>query len=161
AAAAPPGDRTRSPVLGDPVAEASRHSEERAAHPDDRPSQGRHCPCVAAAWQRQDHDQQPRRRRLLPEPHASSVARRAVARERGGDRFVVGRDTRVCGPLLEAALAAGLSSEGVRVETIGVVPTPVVAWTAATEDVAGAMISASHNLYPDNGIKLFARGGRK
>jgi len=86
---------------------------------------------------------------------------RAAARVLGGDRFVIGRDTRISGPLLEAALAAGLSAEGVHVETIGVVPTPVVAWTAATEDVAGAMISASHNRYPDNGIKLFARGGRK
>src|SRR3954451_7975975 len=86
---------------------------------------------------------------------------RAAARVLGGDRFVIGRDTRISGPLLEAALAAGLAAEGVRVETIGVVPTPVVAWAAAHENLAGAVISASHNRYPDNGIKLFARGGRK
>jgi phosphoglucosamine mutase len=86
---------------------------------------------------------------------------RASARVLNGDHFVIGRDTRISGPLLEAALAAGLAAEGVAVQTIGVVPTPVVAWTAAHEGVAGAMISASHNQYPDNGIKLFATGGRK
>src|SRR3954453_10706787 len=86
---------------------------------------------------------------------------RAAARVLGGDECVIGRDTRVSGPLLEAALAGGLASEGVRVSTLGVVPTPAVAWTAARHGVAGAMISASHNKYPDNGIKLFAPGGRK
>jgi phosphoglucosamine mutase len=86
---------------------------------------------------------------------------RATARVLGGDRVVIGRDTRISGPLLEAALASGLAGEGADVQTIGVVPTPVVAWTAARHDVPGAMISASHNRYPDNGIKLFTRGGRK
>src|SRR5205085_5245902 len=55
---------------------------------------------------------------------------RAAARVLNGDHFVIGRDTRVSGPLLEAALAAGLASEGVAVQTMGAVPTPVVAWTA-------------------------------
>lgn len=86
---------------------------------------------------------------------------RAAARVLGADRFVIGRDPRISGPLLEAALCAGLAAEGCAVETMGVVPTPAVAWTAATQGVAGAMISASHNRYPDNGIKLFAVGGRK
>jgi phosphoglucosamine mutase len=86
---------------------------------------------------------------------------RAAARVLGGGRFVVGRDTRISGPLLEAALAAGLAAEGVAVVSLGVVPTPVVAHAAATGGVAGAMISASHNPYTDNGIKLFAPGGRK
>jgi phosphoglucosamine mutase len=86
---------------------------------------------------------------------------RAAARVLGGNRFVVGRDTRASGPLLEAALAAGLASEGVTVELLGVVPTPVVAHACAVEGVAGAMISASHNPFPDNGIKLFSAGGRK
>ena len=86
---------------------------------------------------------------------------RAAARVLGCDRFVIGRDTRVSGPMLEVALAAGLASEGVAVSTMGVVPTPTVAWTAAHERIGGAMISASHNKYPDNGIKLFAPGGRK
>jgi phosphoglucosamine mutase len=86
---------------------------------------------------------------------------RAAARVVNGDRFVIGRDTRVSGPLLEVALAAGLASEGVAVQTMGVVPTPAVAWTAADQGIGGAMISASHNRYPDNGIKLFSTGGRK
>jgi phosphoglucosamine mutase len=86
---------------------------------------------------------------------------RAAARVLGGDDVVIGRDTRISGPLIEAALAAGLAAEGASVHTLGVVPTPVVAWTAAHEGIAGAMISASHNKYPDNGIKLFTAEGRK
>jgi phosphoglucosamine mutase len=86
---------------------------------------------------------------------------RAAARVLDSDHFVIGRDTRVSGPLIEAALASGLASEGATVHTLGVVPTPVVAWTSAHEHMAGAMISASHNRYPDNGIKLFTAEGRK
>ena len=86
---------------------------------------------------------------------------RAAARVLGAERFVIGRDPRVSGPMLEAALAAGLASEGAVVERIGVIPTPGVAWAAAGEGIAGAMISASHNPARDNGIKLFAPGGRK
>ncbi|HYD09657.1 MAG TPA: phosphoglucosamine mutase [Acidimicrobiales bacterium] len=86
---------------------------------------------------------------------------RAAARVLPGKRFVIGRDTRQSGPLLEAAFAAGLASEGVDVERLGVVPTPAVAWVSATEDVPAAVISASHNPYGDNGVKLFAAGGVK
>ncbi|MEM7340998.1 MAG: phosphoglucosamine mutase [Actinomycetota bacterium] len=86
---------------------------------------------------------------------------RAAARVLGADRFVVGRDTRRSGPMLEAALVAGLCAEGATVELLGVVPTPAVAWTAAAQSAAGAMISASHNPFADNGIKLFAAGGVK
>jgi phosphoglucosamine mutase len=86
---------------------------------------------------------------------------RAAARVLPGKRFLVGRDTRRSGPMLEAALAAGLASEGVTVERLGVVPTPAVAWHAAREHVPAAMVSASHNPYGDNGIKLFAAGGLK
>jgi phosphoglucosamine mutase len=86
---------------------------------------------------------------------------RAASRVLGGWRFVVGRDTRISGSMLEAALSAGLASEGAQVLTLGVVPTPVVAHFAATEGMPGAMISASHNPYTDNGVKLFAAGGRK
>jgi phosphoglucosamine mutase len=63
--------------------------------------------------------------------------------------------------LLESALIAGLTSEGAQVTTLGVVPTPAVAWLAASEQAAGAVISASHNRFEDNGVKLFAPGGRK
>ena len=94
-------------------------------------------------------------------PELVTALGRAAARVLRCDQFVIGRDTRISGPLLEVALAAGLASEGVAVSTMGVVPTPAVAWTAAHEQVGGAMISASHNKYPDNGIKLFAPGGRK
>jgi phosphoglucosamine mutase len=86
---------------------------------------------------------------------------RAAARILGGPRFVVGRDTRESGPMLEAAFAAGVAAEGIDVELLGVIPTPGVAWCAAADGVPGAMISASHNAYQDNGIKLLAAGGRK
>ena len=86
---------------------------------------------------------------------------RAAARVLGGSQFVVGRDTRLSGPLVESALVAGLTSEGAQVTSLGVVPTPAVAWLAATEGAAGAVISASHNRFEDNGVKLFAPGGRK
>src|SRR3954468_8031499 len=86
---------------------------------------------------------------------------RAAARVLGGSSFLVGRDTRISGPLLQAALAAGLASEGVSVTDLGVLPTPAVAFLSARDNVAAAMISASHNPFPDNGIKLFAPGGRK
>jgi phosphoglucosamine mutase len=86
---------------------------------------------------------------------------RAAARALGGDEAVVGGDTRLSTAMLEAAFVAGLASEGVTVHRLGVVPTPVVAFEAARRGTLGAMISASHNPYQDNGIKLFARGGTK
>jgi len=86
---------------------------------------------------------------------------RAAARVLRADRFLVGRDPRLSGPLLEGALAAGLAAEGVHVERLGVLPTPAVAALAAAEGVPGAVISASHNTYADNGVKLFTAGGRK
>jgi phosphoglucosamine mutase len=86
---------------------------------------------------------------------------RAAARVLPGKRFLLGRDTRVSGPMLESALAAGLASEGVIVERLGVLPTPAVAWLGARYDLPGAMVSASHNPYRDNGVKLFAAGGLK
>ncbi|HMT48668.1 phosphoglucosamine mutase [Dietzia sp. UBA5065] len=75
---------------------------------------------------------------------------------------VVGRDPRVSGEMLEAALSAGLSSQGVDVLLVGELPTPAVAHLTAQHGAAlGAMISASHNAMPDNGIKFFAAGGHK
>ena len=94
-------------------------------------------------------------------PELALALGRASARVLGGDAVAVGRDTRRSGPLLEAALAAGFASEGVDVRLLGVVPTPAVAHVSAHLGVTGAMISASHNPFPDNGIKLFAAGGRK
>jgi phosphoglucosamine mutase len=79
----------------------------------------------------------------------------------GGDTFYIGRDTRESGPDLEQAFADGLARQGVRAKSLRVVPTPAVAWLSAADRVAAAMISASHNAYTDNGIKLFAPGGAK
>jgi phosphoglucosamine mutase len=85
----------------------------------------------------------------------------AAAAVLGGDRFVIGRDPRESGVRIEAALAHGLEAGGASTEILGVVPTPAVAWVCADRRVAGAMISASHNPYRDNGIKFFAQGGLK
>lgn len=77
-------------------------------------------------------------------------------------RFVVGRDTRISGTLLESALAAGLCSMGAQVVTAGVVPTPAVAGIARMQSFdAGVVISASHNPFGDNGIKFFGGDGYK
>src|SRR5262249_18180258 len=75
---------------------------------------------------------------------------------------VVGRDPRARGELLEAAVVAGLTSAGADVLRAGVLPTPAVAHLVADCGAdLGVMLSASHNPMPDNGIKLFARGGHK
>lgn len=75
---------------------------------------------------------------------------------------VVGRDPRVSGEFLEAAVVAGLAASGVDVVRLGVIPTPGVAHlTAELEAQFGVVLSASHNPAPDNGIKFFARGGVK
>ena len=94
-------------------------------------------------------------------PELALALGRAAVRVLGGDRFAVGRDTRRSGPMLEAALAAGLAGEGAEVTVLGVVPTPEVAWWSADQGAPAAMVSASHNPFADNGIKLFAPGGRK
>lgn len=74
----------------------------------------------------------------------------------------VGMDTRLSSPMLEAAVASGLASMGMDVKLLGVVPTPVVSYITANTDAVGAvMISASHNPYYDNGIKLFNELGEK
>lgn len=75
---------------------------------------------------------------------------------------IVGRDPRPSGEMIEAALVAGLAASGVHVKCIGVAPTPAVAFLTDQQDASlGVMISASHNPMPDNGIKFFARKGRK
>jgi phosphoglucosamine mutase len=77
-------------------------------------------------------------------------------------RAVVGRDPRLSGEFLEAAVVAGLASAGVDVLQVGVLPTPGVAYLAQSLDVdLGVMISASHNPMADNGIKFLKRGGVK
>src|SRR5262245_22864593 len=80
-----------------------------------------------------------------------------------GPRILVGRDTRESGGWIEAELAHGASGEGAEVTSVGVVPTPAVAYLtrASSEFDAGVVISASHNPYQDNGIKVFSGGGEK
>lgn len=94
-------------------------------------------------------------RRLSATPVANPAGRaRRVA--------VVGRDPRASGEMLEAAVIAGLTSEGVDALRVGVLPTPAVAYlTSAYDADFGVMISASHNPMPDNGIKIFGPGGHK
>ena len=93
----------------------------------------------------------------------SAAAARRLAPATSGHRFaVVGRDPRASGEMLEAAVIAGLTSEGVDALLVGVLPTPAVAYlTAAYRADLGVMISASHNPMPDNGIKIFGPGGHK
>lgn len=77
-------------------------------------------------------------------------------------KAVVGQDSRASGEFLEAAVVAGLTSAGVDVYRVGVLPTPAIAHLVAESGAdLGVMISASHNPMPDNGIKLFSRGGGK
>lgn len=77
-------------------------------------------------------------------------------------KAIVGRDPRISGEFLEAAVVAGLACAGVDVVRVGVMPTPAVAFlTGSTGADLGVMLSASHNAMPDNGIKFFARGGSK
>ena len=86
--------------------------------------------------------------------HRREDGRRPVA--------VVGRDPRASGEMLEAAVVAGLTSAGADVLRVGVLPTPAIAHLTAEVDAdLGVVLSASHNPMPDNGVKLFARGGHK
>ena len=89
--------------------------------------------------------------RVLTDP---AGARRPVA--------VVGRDPRASGEMLEAAVVAGLTSAGVDVLRVGVLPTPAIAFLTADYNAdLGIVLSASHNPMPDNGFKVFTRGGEK
>lgn len=75
--------------------------------------------------------------------------------------FLIARDPRASGPELEAAIASGITDAGGSVRLLGMLPTPGLAAACAATGAAGVMISASHNVYSDNGVKLFEPGGRK
>ena len=95
-------------------------------------------------------------------PELVTALGRAAARVLGVERpFVIGRDTRRSGPMIESALVTGICAEGADVILAGVIPTPVVAFIASQRGAPAAVISASHNSFADNGVKLFAPGGQK
>ena len=85
------------------------------------------------------------------------------SKQNGFNAIIIGKDTRISGDMLESALAAGVASTGIDVKLAGVIPTPGVAYLCcADKDIgAGIVVSASHNPYQDNGIKIFKHGGEK
>lgn len=86
---------------------------------------------------------------------------RAIVDELGAGAYVIGRDTRLSGPMLVGALAAGISAQGGRVVDLGVLPTAAVSFAARRLGVPGVVVSASHNHFQDNGVKIFDRDGSK
>ncbi len=86
---------------------------------------------------------------------------RAAAEVLGRGEWLIGRDTRESGPALEQALVDGLHAGGADVTRLGVLPTPALAYLSLRHVAPAAMITASHNAYTDNGVKIFAAGGLK
>jgi len=87
-----------------------------------------------------------------------------IAKQHGKGRAsaVVGRDPRASGEMLEAALIAGLATVGVDVLKVGVLPTPAIAYlTQYYKADLGVVLSASHNVFSDNGVKFFSKDGKK
>ncbi|MDU6074772.1 MAG: phosphoglucosamine mutase [Veillonella parvula] len=94
--------------------------------------------------------------------HLGRAAGTHFGKKKDHPTFLIGRDTRISGSMLESALAAGICSVGGNVVIAGVIPTPAVAYLVRQQGFdAGAVISASHNPYPDNGIKFFDGNGYK
>ena len=90
------------------------------------------------------------------------AAGRVFSKAGAGDTVLIGKDTRVSGYLLESALEAGFSAAGVNISLLGPMPTPGIAYlTRTARACAGIVISASHNPYHDNGIKIFSPEGTK
>ena len=119
---------------------------------------------MARAWFGTDGIRGVANERLSPEL-ALRVGRAAALRliaTHPAPVILIGRDTRRSGTMLEDALAAGIASAGGHAIRLGVLPTPAVAWAVLQRGAAaGIVISASHNPYPDNGIKLFGADGYK
>ena len=86
---------------------------------------------------------------------------RASAEVMGRGEWLVGRDTRESGPALEQALVDGLRAAGAEPLRVGVLPTPALAFLSGRDRAPAAMLTASHNPYRDNGVKIFAAGGLK
>jgi phosphoglucosamine mutase len=99
---------------------------------------------------------------LTPEMAVAFGRAVAVKFGRSGQSVVIGRDTRLSGPMLEQAVAAGVAAMGVDVLLTGVLPTPAIAFlTRHLRGCAGVVISASHNPFEDNGLKIFTGDGMK
>jgi phosphoglucosamine mutase len=86
---------------------------------------------------------------------------RAVARVLPSPQVLIGRDTRESGPRIERQLAQGVALEGGRAVSLGVLPTPAIAFAASRERVPALIVSASHNPWGDNGVKVIGADGRK
>ncbi len=86
---------------------------------------------------------------------------RAAARVIRADEFLIGRDTRESGPRIDADLTRGFAAEGARVTSLGVASTPAIAFLAQRTGVPAAIVSASHNPWNDNGVKIVGGDGRK
>jgi phosphoglucosamine mutase len=85
----------------------------------------------------------------------------SVLKEEGFSKVLIGKDTRISGYMLESALQAGFISSGMDVSLLGPLPTPAVSYLAKKNKQAGVVITASHNLVEDNGIKFFTKDGQK
>ncbi|HLR58138.1 MAG TPA: phosphoglucosamine mutase [Beutenbergiaceae bacterium] len=93
---------------------------------------------------------------------AASVLQSDAEAQQRRPRAIIGRDPRLSGHFLNAALLAGITSAGVDVTDLGILPTPALAFLAGNENAdLAVMVSASHNAMPDNGIKFFGPGGFK
>ena len=87
---------------------------------------------------------------------------RVLQNDSGKNKVLIGKDTRISGYMFESALQAGLSAAGMNVGLLGPMPTPAIAYLTRTFHAqAGIVISASHNPFPDNGIKFFSSEGKK
>ena len=90
------------------------------------------------------------------------AAGRVLAESSDHPLVIIGKDTRLSGYLFESALEAGFAAAGVSVSMVGPLPTPAIAYLVRTFRASvGVVISASHNPYPDNGVKFFSTAGRK
>ena len=96
----------------------------------------------------------------LTENYAANLAE-VAAKVLQCNLVVIGRDTRESGVLLETAITKALATMGVEVQLMGIAPTPAIAFAARKHGVVAIAITASHNLYQDNGIKIFGAGGCK
>ena len=85
----------------------------------------------------------------------------SVLKEDGVSKVLIGKDTRISGYMFESALQAGFISAGMDVTLLGPLPTPGVSYLANSNNQVGLVISASHNLFEDNGIKFFDKNGQK